>query len=71
MSGQMPAGATWQLQCFLGSTVFGDIEDADEVSDSIKPSDIRLVRIVAVGGPPWLGPTEPVKERQEVSIPNQ
>lgn len=60
----MPAGATWRLRCFLGTTLLGDIEGANEVSDSIKPPDIHFVRIVGKG---LL--IETVKERQEVEIP--
>ena len=60
----MPAGVTWRLRCFLGTDNFSDIEGANEVSDSIKPLDIRFVRIVGDG---LLIDT--VEERQEVKIP--
>lgn len=60
----MPAGATWRLRCFLGTNNLSHIEGVNEVSDSIKPSDIRFVRIVGDG----LG-IDTVKERQEVKIP--
>ena len=61
----MPAGAKWRLRCFLGTDNFGDIEGAKKISNSVKPSDIRFVRIVGVG---LLN--DIVKERQEVKIPN-
>jgi hypothetical protein len=61
----MPAGATWRLRCFLGTNNFGNIEGANKISNSVKPSDIRFVRIV---GKSLLRDT--VKERQEVKIPN-
>ncbi|MGK5533596.1 hypothetical protein [Streptomyces sp. URMC 129] len=59
----IPAGATWELRCFLGQNNLGMVGGAQEVKDSLQPDQIRLFRIEYDG--PF---DESVAERTDIPL---